>query len=92
MEVSGFSAQYGKMAGGILNMVLKSGTNQLHGTVFEYFRNDVFDARSFFDPVRLPLHRNQFGATVTGPAPAASCTPSRGSDRAPARGPGRSPP
>ena len=67
MEVSGFSAQYGKMAGGILNMVLKSGTNQLHGTVFEYFRNDVFDARSFFDPVRLPLHRNQFGATVTGP-------------------------
>ena len=67
VEVSGFSAQYGKMAGGILNMVLKSGTNQLHGTVFEYFRNDVFDARSFFDPVRLPLHRNQFGGTISGP-------------------------
>ena len=67
MEVSGFSAQYGKMAGGILNMVLKSGTNRVHGTLFEYLRNDYFDARSFFDPVKLPLRRNQFGATVTGP-------------------------
>ena len=67
METSGFSAQYGKMAGGILNMTLKSGTNQLHGTVFEFVRNDDFDARGFFDPIREPLHRNQYGATVTGP-------------------------
>ena len=67
MEVSGFSAQYGKMAGGILNMVLKSGTNQMHGTLFEYVRNDMFDARSFFDPVKLPLRRNQYGGTVMGP-------------------------
>ena len=67
METSGFSAQYGKMAGGVMNMILKSGTNQLHGTAFEYFRNDVVDARSFFDPVRAPLHQNQFGATFTGP-------------------------
>ncbi|MFB3828057.1 MAG: carboxypeptidase regulatory-like domain-containing protein [Bryobacteraceae bacterium] len=67
MEVSGFSAQYGKLAGGIMNMVLKSGTNQPHGTVFEYLRNGVLDARPFFDPVKYPLHRNQFGATVSGP-------------------------
>ncbi|MBI1774690.1 MAG: TonB-dependent receptor, partial [Proteobacteria bacterium] len=49
------------------NMVLKSGTNRLHGAVFEYLRNEAFDARSFFDPVKLPLRRNQFGGTVTGP-------------------------
>jgi hypothetical protein len=67
METTGFSAQYGKMAGGIMNMVLKSGTNRLHGTLFEYVRNDMFDARSFFDPVKLPLHRNQYGGTLTGP-------------------------
>ncbi len=67
MEASGFSAQYGKLAGGIMNMVLKSGTNQLHGTVFEYLRNGVLDARPFFDPVKYPLHRNQFGATASGP-------------------------
>jgi hypothetical protein len=67
METSGFSAKYGNVAGGIMNMVLKTGTNQLHGTVFEYLRNDAVDARGFFDPYRLPLHRNQFGATVSGP-------------------------
>lgn len=67
METSGFSAQYGKMAGGVMNMVLKSGTNKLHGTLFEFVRHEMFDARSFFDPVKLPLHRNQYGATITGP-------------------------
>ena len=67
MEVGGFSAEYGRMAGGILNMTLKSGTNQYHGTLFEYLRNDVFDARAFFDNGRLPLHQNQFGGTVSGP-------------------------
>ena len=67
METSGFSAQYGKMAGGVMNMVLKSGTNQLHGTLSEFFRDDVFDARSYFDPVRYPLHRNQYGAEIAGP-------------------------
>ena len=50
MEVSGYSAEYGKMAGGILNMVLKSGANAYHGTAFEYFRNDFFDAKAYFDP------------------------------------------
>ena len=49
MEVSGYSAEYGRMAGGILNMVMRSGTNQYHGDVFEYVRNNVMDARAFFD-------------------------------------------
>lgn len=67
MEVSGFSAENGRMAGGVMNMVLRSGTNQYHGDVFEYIRNDIFDARSFFDQRKLPLRRNQFGATLHGP-------------------------
>jgi hypothetical protein len=67
VETSGFSAQYGAMAGGVINMVLKSGTNQLRGTLFEYLRNNYLDAKGFFDPATLPLHRNQFGATLSGP-------------------------
>src|ERR1022692_450764 len=67
MEVGGFSAEYGKMAGGILNMVLKSGTNSYHGALFEYFRNDFFDARAYFDTSLLPFHQNQWGGVVTGP-------------------------
>jgi outer membrane receptor protein involved in Fe transport len=67
METSGFSAEYGKMAGGILNMTLRSGTNDYHGSLFEYFRNDCFDARDFFSPANLDLHQNQFGGMVAGP-------------------------
>jgi hypothetical protein len=67
MEVSGYSAEYGKMAGGILNMVLKSGTNSWHGALFEYFRNDFFDSKAYFDVARLPFHQNQWGGVVQGP-------------------------
>ena len=67
MEVAGYSAEYGKMAGGILNMVLRSGTNQYHGALFEYFRNNVFDAKAYFSTDNLGLHQNQFGGTVMGP-------------------------
>ena len=67
MEVSGFSAENGRMAGGVMNMVVRSGTNQFHGDVFEYLRNDKFDARAFFDQQKLPLRRNQYGATLHGP-------------------------
>ena len=67
MEVSGFSAENGRMAGGVMNMVIRSGTNQFHGDVFEYLRNNVTDARAFFDQKKLPLRRNQYGATVHGP-------------------------
>src|SRR6266568_774447 len=67
MEVAGYSAEYGKMAGGILNMVLKSGGNRPHASLFEYVRNDKFDARAYFDTGKLGFHQNQFGGTVTGP-------------------------
>jgi hypothetical protein len=67
MEVSGYSAEYGRMAGGILNMVLGSGTNQYHGDFFEYVRNNVIDARAFFDPEKLKLNRHNYGATFHGP-------------------------
>ncbi len=67
METSGFSAEYGGFSGGILNVTLRSGTNQYHGGLHEYFRNEVFDARGFFDTDRLKLRRNQFGGNVGGP-------------------------
>ncbi len=67
MEVGGYSAEYGKMAGGILNMTLKSGSNTYHGTLFEYFRNDFFDSKAYFDTARLPFHQNQWGGVIQGP-------------------------
>jgi|GEM_PF-407005 len=67
MEVSGYSAEYGRMAGGVLNMVLRSGTNKFHGNVNYYLRNDVFDARGFFEQDKTVLRQHQFAATVTGP-------------------------
>src|SRR5260370_1920088 len=67
MEVSGYSAEYGKTAGAVLNMVLRSGTNRYHGSLFEFLRNDVFDARAFFDVSKLKLQQNQFGGTALGP-------------------------
>jgi hypothetical protein len=67
METSGYSAEMGRMAGGVMNMVLRSGTNHYHGEVFEYIRNNIIDARGFFDPEKLGLHRNQYGATFEGP-------------------------
>ncbi|HQR33792.1 MAG TPA: TonB-dependent receptor, partial [Blastocatellia bacterium] len=67
MLTSGFSAEYGRYAGGMLTAVTKSGTNKLHGSLYEFLRNDIFDAKGYFDPERLKLRRNQFGATVSGP-------------------------
>lgn len=67
VQTSGYSAEYGRLAGGVVNMVLKSGTNRVHGSVFEYVRNDMFDARNFFDQGKSELRRNQFGAGLGGP-------------------------
>lgn len=63
---SNYSAQYGRSAGGIINMVTKSGTNTLHGSAVEYLRNDNFDARGFFDQQKPEFRRNQFGASMGG--------------------------
>ncbi len=66
-----YSAEYGRNAGGIVSVVTKSGTNQFHGTGYDYLRNNFFDANSFFNnqqslPVPV-LKRNQFGGTIGGP-------------------------
>ena len=64
-----YSAEYGKRAGGQINIVTTSGTNQLHGSAFEYLRNSALDARNFFDQTigAPPFKRNQFGASLGGP-------------------------
>ncbi len=61
------SAEYGRGAGGQINVVTKSGTNQLHGSAFEFFRNNVLNARRFFSPAREILRQNQYGASIGGP-------------------------
>jgi hypothetical protein len=67
LQTSGYSAEYGRLAGGVVNMVLKTGTNELHGSLFEFVRNDIFDARNFFDQGKSELRRNQFGGNLSGP-------------------------
>ena len=79
--ISNFSPEYGRNAGGVVNIVTKSGTNQWHGTAGEYFRNDALDARNYFNPVtvinpatgqtvsnpKAPFNNNQYGASIGGP-------------------------
>jgi hypothetical protein len=65
-QTKGYSAAYGFGANQI-NLTTKSGTNALHGTVYDFLRNDALDARSFFDTTTLPLRQNQFGYTLGGP-------------------------
>jgi Carboxypeptidase regulatory-like domain len=67
VQTNSYSAQYGRGAGGVVNVVTKSGTNQLHGTAFDYLRNGALNARNFFNPGRDLLKRNQFGGTLGGP-------------------------
>lgn len=63
-----YSAEYGKRAGAQVSIVTQSGTNQLHGSVFEFLRNNALDARNFFDQgSAAPFRRNQFGASLGGP-------------------------
>jgi hypothetical protein len=62
-----YSAESGGGAGGQVNIVSKTGTNDLHGSVFEFLRNDVLDARNPFDPTKQPFRLNQFGGGVGGP-------------------------
>ncbi|HWR17733.1 MAG TPA: hypothetical protein VN577_23085 [Terriglobales bacterium] len=70
-QTGNYSADFGSNAGGLVNMVLKSGTNQYHGSAFEFLRNDFFDATNYFTKrlgqPKPPLRRNQFGATFGGP-------------------------
>src|SRR4051812_14941724 len=60
-------AEYGETDGAITTVITKSGTNEFHGSVYEFLRNDNLDARNFFAASTEPLHQNQFGATFGGP-------------------------
>jgi len=63
-----FDAEYGNYSGGVVNVVTKSGTNDFHGSAFEFLRNTDLDARNFFSPERGFYRQNQFGGTIGGPA------------------------
>lgn len=63
-----YSAEYGRFAGGVINIITKSGTNQMHGSLFEFLRNDKLNANTWGSLLaRPPLHRNQFGGSIGGP-------------------------
>ncbi|HEY3131348.1 MAG TPA: TonB-dependent receptor [Acidobacteriota bacterium] len=65
-----YSAEFGRSAGGVINAVTRSGSNKLHGSLFEFHRNSALDAKNFFDDPRQPIpafKRNQFGGTLGGP-------------------------
>jgi len=62
-----FNAEYGRTGGGVQIFTTRSGTNQIHGSVFNYLRNDKLDARGFFQRTRQVNRQNEFGATIGGP-------------------------
>jgi len=79
--LSNFAPEYGRNAGAVVNIVTKSGTNTLHGSAADYFRNNALDARNYFNPTKIvnpgtgqlvsnpkaPFHNNQYGASLGGP-------------------------
>jgi len=67
IQTSNFSAEYGRNAGASVNIVTRGGGNAYHGSAFEFLRNDKFDARLFFSPVRAKLRFNNFGWNFNGP-------------------------
>src|SRR5207244_8008456 len=64
---SNYTAEYGRTSGGVINAITRSGSNSIHGSAYEFFRNDALDARNFFDGKKPPLRRNQFGGSLGGP-------------------------
>ncbi len=62
-----FDAEYGRNSGAVVNVVTKSGSNDFHGSTYEFFRNDALNAKGFFDSSKLAYLQNQFGATLGGP-------------------------
>jgi hypothetical protein len=64
---SNYPAEYGRSSGGVINAITRSGTDQFHGSVYEFLRNSALDASNFFDTTKPPFKRNQFGAAAGGP-------------------------
>src|SRR6266403_781832 len=69
VQTSNYSAEYGSNAGGVVNVITKSGTNNFHGDAFEFVRNPIFNAQNFFATPTTPdrVKRNQYGGTLGGP-------------------------
>jgi len=76
IDNSSFPAEYGRNSGAIVNLATRTGTNEYHGELFEFFRNNALDARNFFNPIhntagaflpQAPFKRNEFGADFGGP-------------------------
>src|SRR6266498_5894940 len=71
VNANAYSAEYGRAGGAVINVVTKSGTNEWHGSAFDYYRDKRLNAKEFFDAVngrpKSPYHFDQFGATVGGP-------------------------
>ena len=61
------SAEYGAFGGGVVNLTLRSGTNEIHGSAFEYMRNEALNAKDFFAPVKNPFKTHQYGGTFGAP-------------------------
>ena len=67
VDSNGFKAEYGQAAGGVMTFASKSGTNQFHGSAYDFLRNDAMDARGFFAKTRSIYRQNDFGVTAGGP-------------------------
>ena len=70
VQTSAYAAEFGRAMGAVINLSLKSGSNDLHGTAFEFLRNEKLDARNYFTPpgaAKPPFKRNQFGFSLGGP-------------------------
>ncbi len=67
LQTSSYGAEKGRNAGALMNAVTKSGTNEFHGTVFEFLRHEALNARNFFSDTVPPFERHQFGGTAGGP-------------------------
>ncbi|HYL36738.1 MAG TPA: carboxypeptidase-like regulatory domain-containing protein [Bryobacteraceae bacterium] len=70
IQKTSYAAEFGGKSGAVINVISRSGSNSLHGSLFEFVRNDVFDAKNFFDSAQAPIppfRQNQFGGTLGGP-------------------------
>ena len=67
VQTNNYNALYGRMSAGLVNVVTKSGTNKVHGSIFEFLRNDRLNALPYRATAKSAYHRNQFGATLGGP-------------------------